>query len=135
MLIVSILPANFLEVAQALLETSGEGKDEAKLRSAVSRSYYGALHQAITTADELDIPKPLASGMGTHLQVAQRLKNHSKPLARLAARLRTAKLTRCQADYDLKDDITPEEAALNVKKCHDIASDLQRMRPRTSASL
>lgn len=128
----SILAADFLAVAQSLLDADGEPN----LRSAVSRSYYGALHEAITTANELNLPHVDKPNSGTHQLLTLRLKNaNGKTLTKLAARLLTAKLVRCQADYDLKDDISRQEAALNVKKCHDLISDLQRMRNAARVSV
>lgn len=86
----------FISVATHLLAGQGEGR----LRSAVSRAYYGAFHVARQFLFDCGVIVPI--DFVAHRNVCWCLANSSEPsIAEAGRRLEALRSTRNKADYDL----------------------------------
>lgn len=88
----------FLKASDYLLKR----REEATLRSAISRSYYALFHESRAFIN--DLPVPCSQGPQAHGEVRHRLNNcgdqQMQEVSRLLAQLHKHRLT---ADYDLED--------------------------------
>lgn len=119
----SVSSDEILEVAKSLLSDNGE----AFSRAAMGRSYYAAFHEARETVDRLSLETPAGVRTGSHEKLIRAFEGKSKGLSRLASRLRDRKLARQKADYDVHENITPQEAALHLRQCELLMDDLKRL--------
>lgn len=124
-------PADFISLAIKL----SNSQQEAELRTAVSRAYYGAFHAARELLEECGIrfpPKQLF-GADVHRKVRYCLANANNKDSMLAAdRLHSLRWKRNGADYDLKTVDFSVSNLKNVIACRqlaiEIADALQRCR-------
>ena len=96
-------PTDFIGLAIKLSNSS----QEAELRTAVSRAYYGAFHSARGLLEEcgIDFPPQELFGADIHRKVRFCLANAGNADAALVAgRLGSLRRQRNMADYDLKTD-------------------------------
>jgi len=114
------------------LATSGE---EASLRTAVSRAYYGAFHLALQFL--ADIGRPVPRNTNAHVQVARKLQTAGQPDAyRAGSLLGDLHTERIKADYRL-DDMRVGTAAFArtcVETAHEIRSALMACRAEPTRS-
>ncbi len=102
----------FLRASEYLLKR----KDEAMLRSAISRGYYALFHESRAFINDLQLA--CSQGPQAHGEVRYRLNNcgdhQMLEVARLLAQLHKQRLT---ADYDLEDksSLDPNTCALLTK--------------------
>lgn len=113
-----IKPLDFIEFAESLLSNP---LNEAGLRSAISRSYYGAfLHTQEYVDAKLAPIAALSDGVGVHEALIRRLRAEKAMKSRSAAYQLTALRTmRVTADYKTLDVFElgdAEEAIANSKK-------------------
>jgi len=88
----------FLSVAQKLAQM----RSEASIRSAYSRAYYGIFNTGLKLLNELGFILP--NDASSHELLYQRLNNCGIPdIENLASRLKTLRLKRNSADYDMKN--------------------------------
>ena len=118
-------PVEFLRLAEHL----AAGNTEAEWRSAVSRAYYGAFHEAQLLLERCGVQ--LRSGMESHLKVAYCLQNSTdKAVARAGTKLAALRRVRNDADYQL---ITARFDALlaiaQVVDCKEIAQTFRAADP------
>lgn len=115
-----ITPADFLAIAQQL-----SGSNEAELRTAVSRAYYAAFHQAQATAEKFTY-KPNPKSKSSHQDLMNFLARFGDPDYKTAAdSLKRARRLRKKADYRLSDGITAEDA----QTCIDLAQQVFELCP------
>jgi uncharacterized protein (UPF0332 family) len=108
-------PRDLLEVADDLLG----GLKEAYWRSAVSRAYYAAFHEArqLLWQCQFTVPK----GEQAHAYLWLRLSNCGHPdLAHAGAELNDLRSQRNWADYDFDQVLDQNTAADYVQSAHDI---------------
>lgn len=106
-------PNEFISVATQLLAGQGEGR----LRSAVSRAYYGAFHVARQFVADCGVIVPIDPL--SHRNVQWCLANSAEPpLEEVARRLRSLRDARNDADYELarKRFVNYAEARHNVER-------------------
>ena len=109
---------DFLILAGKLATNS----DEASLRSAVSRAYYGAFHLAIQFLD--DIERPVPQNANAHVYVARQLQRSGQPDAyRAGSLLGDLHTERIKADYRLNNPRIGTTAF--AKRCVERASEIQ----------
>ncbi len=116
---------DFLKVA----ERSAIGATESDWRTAVSRAYYAAFHEARDFLAALGFQTPRADL--AHAFLWRRLQNggHAR-LALAGSRLNQLRGERNQADYDINRDLVHDDAAAAVKSSamiiqllHDLSAD------------
>ena len=117
---------DFVTLADELIKESGS---PIKVRSAVSRAYYGAYHAAKTFHDELPIKGAvLHKGCGIHEQLIQCLENpmvpHSDQLYNksksLGFLLRRVRKCRSDADYEITVSFPIENAKTSIAEAKKI---------------
>lgn len=99
--------------------------DEATLRTAVSRSYYGAFHLAIAFLADLGCPV----STNDHAEPVRRLSSSGNEHARKAARmLSDLQNARILADYRLVDrrSSMPDYARYHVELAHRVRNELEK---------
>ena len=116
---------DFIDLAGKLATSA----DEATLRSAVSRAYYGAFHLALEFLEEIERPVP--RNTNAHVLVARKLQNAGQPDAyRAGSLLGDLHSDRIKADYRLDDKRagTVAFARTCVETAHEIRSALSACR-------
>jgi uncharacterized protein (UPF0332 family) len=124
-------PADFISLAIKL----SNSQQEAELRTAVGRAYYGAFHAARELLEECDIgfpPKELF-GADIHRKVQYCLANAGNANAdAVATRLHILRRQRNAADYDLKIDSfsgsRTKQVTSNTQRAIEIVDALQHCR-------
>jgi uncharacterized protein (UPF0332 family) len=112
---------DLLEVADDLLG----GLKEAHWRSAVSRAYYAAFHEARRLLQQSGFTVP--NGEKTHAYLWLRLSNCGQPdLAHAGAELNDLRSQRNWADYDFDQPLAQSTAADYVNAGHDIVNLLEQ---------
>ena len=109
--------------------------DEASLRSAVSRAYYGAFHLASAFLEEIERPVP--RNTHAHVQVARKLQGFGQPEAyRAGSLLGDLHTERIKADYRLDDKRVGTSAFSKtcVETAHEIRSALTACRAEPAFS-
>ena len=120
----SVTPQDFIQIADELIADASQ----IKIRTAVSRGYYGAYHAAKMYHDQLPAPGIVLSGGGMHEELIQRLENpsfkredprwwQSKSIGIMLRRTRGA---RTHADYRLDEPLTREKAATSIEDARTI---------------
>lgn len=116
-------PREFISLAVKLSNC----RQEAELRTAVGRAYYGAFHAAREVLEECGVcfpPKELF-GADIHRKVQFCLANAGDPDAALVAKkLNTLRRQRNQADYDLKTERFSLSNVKNVRSCVQMAIEI-----------
>ena len=116
-------PAEFIGLAVKLSNC----QQEAELRTAVGRAYYGAFHSARDLLEECGIrfpPKELF-GAAIHTKVRYCLSNGDNKDAAIAAnRLGALRSQRNYADYDMKGDRFSLLNAKHVRACTQMAIEI-----------
>jgi uncharacterized protein (UPF0332 family) len=109
------------------------GNHEIDYRSAISRSYYGAYHSAESTADRLELALSSKNYVGAHEKLIDRFEAQGKALKKIAKRIRSRKLMRSMADYQLDESVLRDEAALEIKEAKQLIIDLNALihKPKT----
>ncbi len=113
----------------ALADKLGSNQDEASLRSAVSRAYYGAFHLAREFLEA--IRRPVPRNVNAHVEVARQLQRSGQRDAyRAGSLLGDLHSKRIKADYRLDDQRvgtipftelcieTAREIQSAIKACH-----------------
>ena len=111
------------------------GTEEADLRSAVSRAYYGAFHLAYDLVDECGIQLPASAE--AHRKLRYCLDASDDPNARMASKhLDTLRSERNAADYDLRDSepFTRASVAVQIKAALDVEALVRRCKEGGSQS-
>lgn len=109
-------PADFISLAVKL----SNSRQEADLRTAVGRAYYGAFHSVRELLEEsaIDFPPKELFGADIHRKVRFCLAHAGNPDAALiATNLDALRRHRNHADYDLKSDLYSLANFRNVKTC------------------
>ncbi|HFX2685883.1 TPA: hypothetical protein ACV5QX_000864 [Pseudomonas aeruginosa] len=119
----SVSSDDILRIARALLGDA----DEAFSRTSIGRSYYAAFHEARGTVERLSLAASQGILGGSHEKLIGAFEGKGRGLAKIAARLRLRKPARQKADYNIDEDITPEEAALHLHHCELLIDDLRRL--------
>ncbi|MBC2680626.1 hypothetical protein [Pseudomonas baltica] len=117
--------------AEDFLSQSGtlcESADEIAFRSSISRGYYAAYHKAEIAAQDLQLPVIKRVDGGVHEQLIRRFEGVGPGLRKIARRLRDRKRLRAMADYQLSEEVSREEAQLNLLEVTRLMSDLDRIR-------
>ena len=97
-------------------------RDEASLRSAVSRAYYGAFHLVLAFLE--DIERTVPRNANAHVQVARKLQSAGQSDAyRAGSLLRDLHTERIKADYRLDNRRIGTSAF--AKLCVETASEIQ----------
>ena len=107
-----ISPIDFIKLSKELLDSSSP--NEAKLRTAIGRAYYGVyLNAAKNYATDKGFE--LSDGrVRSHQRFIQELKgNPDKNLQKLGNQLFQLKRAREEADYDIQKDVNKSKAAIN----------------------
>ncbi len=118
----------------ACAEQFAQGPTEAELRSAVSRAYYGAFHEALVLLKTCGIWLPKTEQI--HMKVGYCLQDCGDPDAAEAGReLELLKSKRKVADYDLDDDrFTASRAVrLEIARARRILETVDRCRTQAAA--
>jgi hypothetical protein len=117
-------PDDLLHLAGHLVANKALGDAEARLRCAVSRAYYAALHLTINTLEEFSVHIP--QNHEGHEQAYRRLFATQLPDAQQAARLlHDLRRDRNEADYRLDRRRFANEA--NARLAVETASDVRRL--------
>jgi uncharacterized protein (UPF0332 family) len=120
---------DFLVLANRLAAAS----TEAEWRSAVSRAYYGAFHEARQLLTELGFTVPRDDR--AHKYLSFRLSNAGNPLARLAgSELDILRGDRNAADYDLHRPLMSVPAGDSVRQAGLIVQNLDALRQEPARS-
>ena len=109
--------------------------DEASLRSAVSRAYYGTFHLASAFLEEIERPVP--RNTNAHVVVARKLQSAGQADAsRAGSLLADLHSDRIKADYRLNDTraTTSAFARICVETAHEIRSALNACRAEPARS-
>lgn len=113
-------------LALAIELVGGDG--ECRARTSVGRSYYALFHQAVATAESLNLQNcPSDKKMATHERLIYRYENGGKGLAAIGRSLRKQKQLRAVADYDIREEFRVEEARLHLANSTRIIKDLVRI--------
>lgn len=123
-LTMSISNQELIQYSEGLLAS---GPDEVALRSAVSRSYYAAYHQALDLANKLKCPQPAKDKHGCHEKLIDRYKSMSTETLNISGLLQKQKIMRVVADYKLSKEFSRKESELHVKSCSKLIKVLQMM--------
>ena len=84
-------------------EQFGQGSSEAELRSAVSRAYYGAFHEAVSLLNDCGVWLPKTEQV--HVEVGYCLRDcGNAEAAKAGQQLEVLRSQRKVADYDLDDN-------------------------------
>lgn len=128
-------PEEFIELAERLLE---QPRKEADTRSAISRSYYGALHASLQCLPKRFAPTAaqLHAG-GSHKNVIQALKTWGRSrvdgatsASEASHTLATLKRARVFADYCLAECVKQADVDLCVVKARRVIELVQHARKR-----
>lgn len=119
----SVSPEDFLCLSKKLCDS----QEEIDFRSAISRSYYGAYHCAVITAQRLELPEPKRSDAGAHERLISRFEGLGPGLRRIARRLRDRKRLRAMADYQLSEHVSYEDAKLSWYESSQLTDDLKKL--------
>jgi uncharacterized protein (UPF0332 family) len=112
--------SDFLTLAKKL----ATGSTEAEWRSAVSRAYYAAFHEARQLLEDLGVS--VQRGDRAHAYLWLRLQNSGHPqIQQAGADLNALRGLRNQADYDLKRPLLQGIAAPQVRLAERIIQALQ----------
>lgn len=111
-------------IKQACEIFSHPAPTEISYRCAISRSYYGIYHSALSFADSISTPPVSDTGGPTHRKLSLYYEDsfHSDKALRLRFRklgycLKQLHDLRCKADYNLNDAITPADASAHIDRC------------------
>jgi len=121
----AVAPSDFMLISDLLI--SLEAGSETHWRSAASRAYYNAYHEAKLKADELCLPEVQGSNMGSHARLVARFKASSKRLKVIAVMLDNAKCSRNDADYGIKNAYSLAEARKDIRVCVTLISEIGRL--------
>lgn len=113
----STAPLDFLESAKKFL---GE-TDEISTRNAISRAYYAAYHSS-QEVFEVDPEFRRRSSSGVHTTYIDQLMQSEpgSPQRLTATKLSTLKGKRAAADYDLRTDIRPYVAPMQISSAEEL---------------
>lgn len=122
-------PAEFLRIAEDL----AAGNTEAQWRSAVSRVYYGAFHEARLLLRSCGVS--LSGGNDSHAKVSYCLQRSADPsVPRAATKLGLLRSVRNDADYELAVATFDAHLAIaNVVDCTTVAKAFQSADPATAS--
>lgn len=117
---------NPTDIISLAVKLSNSGQ-EAELRTAVSRAYYGAFHAARELLEESGVcfPSRELFGAQIHTKVRYCLANaDDNDAALIASKLSDLRSQRNYADYDLKTDRFSVPRAKNVAECTQLAIEI-----------
>ena len=117
-------------------EQFAEGRTESVLRSAVSRAYYGAFHEALSLLHVCGVWLPKTEQV--HVKVGYCLRDCGDPDAALAGQqLDVLRSRRKIADYDLNDNRFAASSAVKreVLKARQILETFDRCRTKATGDL
>lgn len=126
----------FIVSAELLLANH---KSEIELRSCASRAYYGAYHCALAYADEFRaLPiSEMAGPSHEKLRVFFVSEEASHSLHRtrksVGYMLLQAHRSRCQADYELADEVSATATSAQLMSCQKIISKIELLRELAAA--
>ena len=119
---------DFLLLAEQLIK----GKTEAEWRSAVSRSYYAAFHEARILLGNCGFAVPY--GDRAHKYLSMRLMNAGQADVKRAGQdLDTLRTQRNEADYQLRGRLIQKTGRANVQKASEIIRTLESVAADTVA--
>ena len=108
------------------------GQCEVERRVTASRSYYAAFHKCRPMAQAQGL---FADVQGSHAQVIEALtRGHDRKLKRIGYKLRQCRDVRAQADYDIDEDFTLDDAQTMREECEEIWTIAEGIDGRGAAS-
>ncbi|EHH1259593.1 TPA: HEPN domain-containing protein [Vibrio alginolyticus] len=130
----SVKPEDFLQESKSIFSNAST---EIQYRCAISRSYYAMYHKVLSILDQ---PPRSYPRLGDHASLIEYLKSDAEldeslpfnKLKGLSYMLRQERAKRNEADYDLEDNVSKEEAAESIATAKRCVARCDELKPDSS---
>ncbi|WP_414880627.1 hypothetical protein [Pseudomonas brassicacearum] len=129
------MPVSYEDFSSVALELlNATPPTEGKLRSSVSRSYYGFYHVALEYADSVSVPAvsdtcgPVHAKLGAYYQTHMHADKQARmDMKQIGWSLKSLHELRCKADYRLDETISHIDADAFYQRCASRISLVQKL--------
>lgn len=111
----AVNPDDLFKAAKTLIQS----EDEVSQRNAASRAYYAAYHRCLALSLHLRLEAALGHGVHARLRDALYRSKDSR-VRSIAYILNECRKHRGQADYEIEQDFSPEDARTAINQCERI---------------